>query len=367
MTESRFTRLIRRVDWVLLVLVGTLCAVGLLNLHSAASASYGFALHVSQLVWMLVGFGLVSLMAVFDYRIFERTGYLIFGFVVFLLVLVLLVGTELNGSRRWLNLGFILMQPSELMKVAVVLFTAKYFHDRNYDRPLSLRQLAVPFGIVGASLALILKQPDLGTTLIIFAIFFTMVLFQRVRLSSLAILAFVGVVSIPVVWNFGMHDYQKARVVSFLNLDEDTKGNSWQVRQSIIAFGSGRVWGKGHVEGTQIQKGFVPEHENDFVAANWGEERGFIGMVFLLGLYFALIAWALRISSLARDRFGAHIGVGVAATVFWHVLVNIGMVSGLLPVVGLTLPFLSAGGSSLMTMMMAIGLLLNVSMRRTRI
>lgn len=367
MTESKLKRIFRRIDWVLLALMMILCGIGLLNLHSAASASYGFALHVNQLIWMLVGLGLVSIIALFDYRIFERTAYLVYGFVVFLLVMVLLVGTELNGSQRWLNLGFILMQPSELLKIAVVLFTAKYFHDRNHDAPLTLRQLAIPFGVVGASLGLILKQPDLGTTLIIFAIFFSMVLFQGVRLSSLAILAFVGVISIPVVWNLGMHDYQKARVVSFLNLDEDTKGNSWQVRQSIIAFGSGRVWGKGHVEGTQIQKGFVPEHENDFVAANWGEERGFIGMVFLLGLYFAFIAWSLRISSLARDRFGAHVGVGVAAIVFWHVLVNIGMVSGMLPVVGLTLPFLSAGGSSLMTMMVAVGLLLSVSMRRTRI
>lgn len=366
MSKSKALKVLGRVDWVLVLLVALLCGVGILNLHSAARASYGFALHLSQLLWMGLGTVLVILMSFFDYRLFERIAYLVFGFVVFLLLLVALFGTELNGSQRWLDLGFVLMQPSELLKIGVVLFGARYFAGRDDEARLSLRDLVVPFGVVGAALLLVARQPDLGTTLVIFAIFFSIVLFRGVRLSTLAVLGFLAVVSIPVAWNFGLKDYQKARVVAFLNLEEDTLGNSWQVRQSIIAFGSGRVWGKGHVEGTQIQQGFVPEHENDFVAANWGEERGFLGMVFLIGLYFALIAWALRISSLARDRFGAYIGVGVAAIIFWHVLINVGMVSGMLPVVGLTLPLLSAGGSSLLSTMIAIGLLLNVSMRRSR-
>lgn len=352
-----------RVDWVLATLVVLISGVGILNLFSAADATYGMPVHLSQSIWFGVGTVVAVLTALIDYKWFERWAYVILGGVCLLLVAVLTVGTELNGSYRWLNFGFFMMQPSELLKVAVVLFGARYLSEKSFPNGMALKDLLVPFGVVGASVALVLKQPDLGTSLVTLAIFGSLLLFQGIRTSTLATLAVVGLLSVPVVWTFGMHDYQKARVVSFLNLDEDTQGDSWQVRQSIIAFGSGRVWGKGS-ESTQIQKGFVPEHENDFAAANWGEERGFVGMAFLLGLYFSLIVWGLRIASRARDKFGALVAVGVSATVFWHVLVNLGMVTGMLPVVGLTLPFLSAGGSSLVTLMFEVGLLMSVSVRR---
>lgn len=354
---------LRRIDVPLLSLVGLISALGILNLYSFAGAAYGAPVHITQSIWFVLGLGVMALTALLDYRVYERWSYALFGSVVVLLVLVLLVGTELNGSYRWLDLGFFMMQPSELLKLGVILFTAKYLHDRDFDGPLSMRDLIVPFGVVGASVALVLKQPDLGTSLVILAIFGSILLFQGIRMPTLTVLFVVALISVPVVWNFGMHDYQKTRVVSFLNLDEDTQGSSWQVRQSIIAFGSGRILGKGG-ESTQIEQGFVPEYENDFVAANWGERYGFLGMVGLVGLYFALILWALRISATARDRFGALVSIGVAAMIFWHVVVNLGMVTGLLPVVGLTLPFLSAGGSSLLTTMVGIGLLLNISMRK---
>ncbi|MFB6351886.1 MAG: FtsW/RodA/SpoVE family cell cycle protein, partial [Bradymonadaceae bacterium] len=205
---------------------------------------------------------------------------------------------------------------------------------------------------------------DLGTSLLILLIFMSMVLFEGLDRSSLVILVLAGLIAIPLGWSFGMHDYQKERVLAFMQLENDQYGATWQVRQSVIAFGSGRVWGKGHGEGTQVKKGFVPEHENDFIAANWGEEHGFIGMLLVLGLYVALMLRALGISRRARDTFGAHVGVGVAAILFWHVVLNLGMVTGMLPVVGLTLPLLSYGGSSLMTTMVGIGLLLNVAIRR---
>jgi len=362
--SSRFRKVLARIDWTLVALVTMLGIIGVINLMSAARADYGFALHVSQTIWLLLGAGVVVVILIFDHRVYERWAYIFYGGVLVLLGLVLVAGTELNGSKRWLALGFFNMQPSELMKIAIILLTARYFADRDRAESYGLVQLAPLFGAVAAGAGLILAEPDLGTTLVILAIFMTMVLFEGMKWSSLVTLAAIGVFSLPFVWTLGMHDYQRDRVMAFLHLTDDEYGSSWQVRQSVIAFGSGRVWGKGHVEGTQIQKGFVPEHENDFVAANWGEEHGFVGMLLLLGLYFVLIVWALRISSIARDRFGAHIGVGVAAMLFWHVFVNVGMVTGMLPVVGLTLPFLSAGGSSLVTMMMGIGLLLNVSVRR---
>jgi rod shape determining protein RodA len=366
MTEnpSKFRLLLERIDWTLLIIVTALGCLGIFNLYSAAGATDGFTLHTRQAVWFVSGLALVAMVAVVDYRVIERWAYILYGGAVLLLIAVLVVGTELNGSKRWLNFGFFMMQPSELLKVAVIVITARFFHESDRSEPYGLLQLARPAATVGLGVFFVLIQPDLGTSLVILAIFGTMMLFEGVRWQSIMAIALVGLFSMPLVWTMGMKEYQKDRVISFLNLDDDEYGKSWQVRQSMIAFGSGRVWGKGHVEGTQIQKGFVPEHENDFVAANWAEEHGFAGMLLMLGLYTALLLWALRISASARDRFGAHIGVGVAALIFWHVIVNLGMVTGMLPVVGLTLPLLSYGGSSLLTVMLAVGLLLNVSMRR---
>jgi rod shape determining protein RodA len=358
-------RVIQRVDWTLLGLIMSIAGVGIYNLSSAASAvtAHG-AYHLTQGAAFVVGLIFMALICVFDYRIWERWSNWIYGFVVFLLVLVELFGKTLNGSTRWLDLGFFLLQPSELLKIGVIMLTARYFQERDQSEPYDLPQLARLFGIVAGGVLLVLKQPDLGTSLVVLAIFGTMVVFQGIRWTSVAALALLLTLSSPLIWSVGMHDYQKERVISFLQLEDDDFGHEWQVRQSVIAFGSGRAWGKGHAEGTQGQGGFIPEHENDFAAANWGEEHGFVGMTFLLSLYAALILWCLNISSRARDRYGAIVGVGVAAFLFWHVIVNIGMVTGLLPVVGLPLPLFSYGRSNMMTFMFAFGLLMNVSMRR---
>jgi rod shape determining protein RodA len=359
--EENVATWVGRIDWILLGIVFVLSALGVYNLHSAAASS-AQSFHLAQMLWFLLGGVLMTLIALIDTRIFARWSYVFYGAVILLLVAVMFFGTELNGSQRWLNLGVFLMQPSELLKIAVILITARFFQERGQEESYSLRQLVVIFGLVGGGLIFVLKQPDLGTSLIILAIFMTMVLFEGVRSTSLIALIVAAIIAVPVAWTFGLKDYQKDRVVAMFDLDADRQGQAWQVRQSIIAFGSGRMWGKG--EGTQIQKGFVPEHQNDFIAANWAEERGFMGMLFLLAVYLAFIISALNVSRKARDRFGVHVGVGVAALFFWHVVINIGMVTGALPVVGLTLPLMSYGGSSLLTMLVGVGLLLNVSAHR---
>lgn len=360
---DRWRAILGRVDWVLVGIVVLLTIIGIVNLGSAAGEGAS-ELAWSQVVWFTLGTGVAVGVCFVDYRFFERWAYLIYSAIGLLLVGVLVVGTELNGARRWLDLGFFMMQPSELLKVAAILVTARYFHDHSKPEAFTLRELAVPFGIIGATLLLVVQQPDLGTALVIFIIFLSMVLFEGVDRTSLAILVLGVLVAVPLGWKFGMRDYQKERVLAFAGLEEEEYGASWQVRQSVIAFGAGRVWGKGYGEGTQVDKGFVPEHENDFIAANWGEERGFAGMALLLLLYTALILRALRISRRARDPFGAQLSVGVAAMIFWHVILNLGMVTGMVPIVGLTLPLLSYGGSSLLTTLFAIGLLLNISLRR---
>lgn len=339
---------------MLLSMVGLL-ALGFVNLASASRGSPS-AYHWSQLVWIGLGTVVFTVVCMVGYRLFERWAYAIYVVVCMLLVAVLVVGTELNGSQRWLDFGLFLMQPSELLKLAVVLVTARYFQDHAQSDAYTLWELGPLLGMVGVAVALVVQQPDLGTSVLILAIFGTMVLFEGLDRTSLVVVVVAGVVAVPVVWNVGMHDYQRDRVKSYLNVTDEEYGASWQVRQSVIAFGSGRWWGKGFGEGTQVHGGFVPEHENDFIAANWGEERGFMGMSVMVALFGMLILSLLDISRRARDVFGAHVGVGVAAIIFWHTIFNLGMVTGMLPVVGLTLPLLSYGGSSLLTVMTALAL-----------
>lgn len=357
---------IPQLDWVFLLLVVLISGMGILNLQSASQSAYGFNVWLNQLVWLGLGYVVVSAMFFVHYKYFREFAYTAYGMVVLLLIAVLIFGTELNGSRRWLNLGVFSFQPSELMKIAVIVFTARYFNDADREEAWGLRDILLPSLIVGGGVLTVLLEPDLGTSLVIVAIYASMLVFEKVKWTSLLIVVFAGLLALPFAWNFGLKEYQKDRVVSFLRLDDDTYGNSWQVNQSMIAFGSGKAFGKGHLLGSQIQKGFVPEHENDFVASNWGEEHGFLGMSFMFFLYFMLIFWSLRISTYAKDRFAAQIGVGFAAMVFWHVTINIGMVTGVLPVVGLPLPFMSSGGTALMTLMIGVGMVLNLSSRSQR-
>ncbi len=350
-------------DWTLLLLVGAIAGIGLLNLRSASEVA-GQSFHLTQLTRMLLGVGVAGLIASQDYRMGARWAYVILGAVTLLLLAVFPLGTTLNNSRRWLDLGVFLLQPSELMKVAVIVATARYLHDHEVPGGRSLFQLIVPAALCLAPCLLVMMQPDLGTALVIIFIFGTMCLFDGIRRTTLIAMLAGLMIATPLMWQFGMRDYQKDRVVAFLNPDENLQGDAYQVNQSKIAIGSGRLFGKGYLQGTQVQNGFVPEHENDFIFAHHGEQFGFAGSMGLLGLYFALIVWSLRIARLGRDRFAVLCSVGVASFFFWHVLVNLGMVTGLLPVVGLWLPLASYGGSSVLAVSCAVGLLLSISMRK---
>ena len=257
------------------------------------------------------------------------------------------------------------LQPSELMKPAIILVTARYFSDLPHKVDGNdLKDLIRPMMLLFVPSSLIMLQPDLGTSLMVIFIFFTMVLFEGMKARTIVGMGITTILSAPLAWSFLLKDYQKQRILSFLDLEKDPYGPGWQVRQSLIAFGSGGIAGKGYLDGTQVQMGFVPYHESDFAAVNWAEEHGFIGMMVLIGLYTALIGWSLHIARSSRDRFGMLVAVGVAAMIFWHVFVNLGMVLGMLPVVGLTLPLVSYGGSSVITVMLGIALLVNISIRR---
>ena len=342
-----------------------ICALSLFNLYSATQG--GTALYQkfsSQMLWMVIGFIVMILIPLVDYRILERFVYPIYAILVLLLIFVLLIGVVENGSRRWLNFGFMRLQPSELMKIGIVLVFSKYFHEQSQPIGYGLRDLAIPMALLGLPMLLVLVQPDLGTALLIGLIGVSLVLFIKVKVKTLLMLIFFAAVSIPIAWSFVLKDYQKDRVLTFLTPERDPRGKGFHALQSRIAIGSGQFWGKGYRKGTQSQLNFLPEQRTDFIFSVFSEEHGFKGSIAMLGLYLWLIMLGLRASKRAKDKFGALLAFGFTAIFFWHAFINIGMVMGILPIVGVTLPLMSYGGSSLLTSFICIGILINISMRR---
>jgi rod shape determining protein RodA len=354
-------------DLPLVIAVASLSVLGLLNLRSAVSV-VDISLYETQLNWFAVG-GVAALAVwLFDPRAVLRYAYALYGTVLLLLILVLAVGREANQAQRWLNLGPVSLQPSEFMKIALILAIARIFHGEAGPEPRTLKDFLLPAVLTAIPTALVLKQPDLGTALIYPLILLSMATLLRTQLRSVLLAVLGIVISLPIAWSF-LHEYQKDRVVtffaSFVSTEKlDVKDKAWQTVQSKIAVGSGHWFGKGFMKGTQNQLSFVPFSHTDFPFAVWGEEHGFVGSVLLLCLYLFVVLWALRISARARDRFGALVAAGLASMIFWHVTINLGMVLGLLPVVGVTLPLFSYGGSSVLANLLGVGLLLGISARR---
>ncbi|MBI5500052.1 MAG: rod shape-determining protein RodA [Deltaproteobacteria bacterium] len=355
-------------DLPLVFAVACIAVLGLLNLRSAVSV-VNLTFYETQLKWFAAGGTAALVVWLVDHRVFLRYTWVAYAVVVLLLVLVLVVGRQANQAQRWLNLGPIGLQPSEFMKIAIILAVARLFHGEVRPEPRTLKDFLLPAALTAVPTALVLKQPDLGTALIYPLIFLSMAMLLRVRARSVLFAGLGIAVTVPIAWSF-LHGYQKERVVTFFaslfsKEQLDVQDAAWQTTQSKIAVGSGHIFGKGFLHGTQNQLGFVPFQHTDFPFAVWGEEHGFVGVALLIALYLFVVLWALRIASRARDRFGALVAVGVAAMIFWHVAINMGMVLGLLPVVGVTLPLFSYGGSSVLANLLGVGLLLSISARRT--
>lgn len=354
----------RRFDWILFSIVGLLVIAGVLSLLSASIAD-GTVHYARQLLWFGLGSIAAGLIASQDYRLVARLAYPALAVGIVLLLLVSVAGTSINGSKRWLAIGEFSMQPSEFVKLTTVLVAARYFSDNPAPGGRGIKGLIIPAALIVIPFLQIVAQPDLGTALTLWLIFGTIVAFDRIKPSLTIALIAIVLISIPLAWGVGFKEYQKDRVRAFLDPGAELQGDAWQVRQSRIAIGSGGVAGKGWLQGTQVQGGFVPYDESDFIFTHTAEQFGFIGSTVILGLYIALLLWALRIARYARDRFGVLCAVGIAALFFWHVAINIAMNLGLLPVVGLWLPFMSRGGTSVLVSMIAVGILMSISMRRT--
>jgi len=352
-------------DWTLLVLCLTLVGVGVLAVYSATYEENRplSPWTVRQMIW--ASLGLIGMFAAFavDYRYFKRWVPLLYVLAIILLLLVPAIGSFGGGAKRWIRFGFLSLQPSELMKVALVAMLARYFAREAPAQGYELRRMMVPTLLVAIPAGLILLEPSLGTAGILGLIFLSVVFVAGLRLRSLALAGIVGAAVLPAVW-YGLKSYQQRRLISFLNPDLDPLGAGYHMIQSKITVGSGMIWGKGFLQGTQNRLDFLPEKHTDFIFAVLAEEWGFIGVALLLALYGGLLIRLLYIAWKARDRFGTLLAAGVAAMVFWQVIINVGMNTGVLPVVGVPLPFLSYGGSALLTTMVGVGLAINVSIHR---
>lgn len=359
-------RLLVHFDWLLFVLVLALVGIGIMGVYSATFEGHTrlSSLAVRQISW--AGLGFIAMLVVFavDYRELERLGYFFFGVTLVLLLLVPILGSFGGGARRWISFGFFSLQPSELAKISSLLVLAQYLHLVAPPQGYALRDLIYPGVIMALPAGLVLTEPNLGTATIIGLVAMTLVFAAGIRLNSLATLGTVAGGLLLPFWHFYMKPYQKERIVSFLHPDSDPLGTGYHMIQSKITIGSGQLWGKGFLQGTQNRLEFLPEKHTDFIFAVLAEEWGFLGVCILFLLYGALLARLLVIAGKARDRFGSFVVLGGAAIVFWQVLINVGMNIGFLPVVGVPLPFLSYGGSSLLAVMLAMGLALNVSTRR---
>jgi len=365
---SRWRRFRAAVDWPLIVTTLALCAIGLLNLYSATRGVRHTAKFEAQVQWMVVGAIAFIIVTVVDYRTLVRGAWFGLGGAVALLLLARLIGSsggdDAHGETyRWIHITDSLrIQPSEIVKVMVILVLARVFADGEASR-YTARAVAIKLGVFLIPIVLIAIQPDLGTAVLVTLIVLTVGFLAMPSVWPMVYTTTAGLLCIPVLWE-KMHEYQKNRILAFVDCSVAPTKLCWHTQQSVYAVGSGKIWGKGFLGGTQNQFNFVPEHWTDFPYSVWAEEWGFAGSVFLLAVFGFLLLWVINVALSARDRIGAVICVGVAAMTFWHVVVNVAMVLGIAPVVGVTLPFISYGGSSLVTFFLAMGLVANVSLRK---
>ena len=360
-------RLIENFDWGFLTVISAIGCLGLVVLYSASSAGQEAGivsvLFKKQMVWMGAGFIMMMILTIVDYRELDKLHLFLYAFCAGLLVVVLIFGQIGGGSRRWLALGFIRIQPSELMKIALIISLASAYSTSVSQTGINFRKLIKPAFLCLIPFALIVDQPDLGTAMLLVLIAGSITLFVKVERKVFFTLFIAGLSAVPLFW-FMLKDYQKDRILTFLNPDRDPLGAGYHIIQSKIAIGSGMLTGKGFLKGTQNALSFLPEQHTDFIVSVLAEEWGLLGVSVLLTFYLILLLWGLNIAYNCRNMFGSILAFGITAMIFWQIFINTGMVMGLMPVVGVPLPLVSYGGSSVITNMVGFGILLNISMRK---
>jgi rod shape determining protein RodA len=355
-------RLLFNMDWVLLGAALALCAIGVATIHSATYSGHNAGLYLRQLYFVLIGIVVLAVSLVADYRRLADRSPLLYLLALILLVAVFF-GPTIANTKRWFRLGPVLVQPSEFVKLVAALFVAKVFSESKKDS-LGLFDIALPGLAVGILAVLIAAEPDLGTAACLVPLFLAVAFLAGLRLKAILGLTIVAAMLGAAAWMFALQDYQKDRVYIFIGAKKDPKGKGYQSDQSKIAVGSGGLTGRGYKQGTQAQLGYLPARHTDFIFSVLAEEIGFVGVVVVLGLYLLVLWRGLETAHLARDRVGAFLVVGIMGALSFQVIYNVAMVAGLVPVKGLPLPFMTYGGSSVLSSLLAIGLVLNVRMRR---
>jgi rod shape determining protein RodA len=349
--------------WPLVAALMLLGMIGYLVLYSAGGGSHTpwAARHGARLA---VGTCIMLAVALVDVRIWFRTAFMIYVLAFLLLLGVEVVGELSKGAQRWIDLGVVQLQPSELMKVGLVLCLARYFHGAYLDQVKRAVFLATPLICIALPAVLVLKQPDLGTSIMLIACGGTILFLAGVRLWKFAMAIGIVAAALPVAWS-SLHDYQRQRVLTFLDPETDPLGAGYHIIQSKIALGSGGIWGKGFMQGSQAQLSFLPEKQTDFAFTMLAEETGFVGAAIVLLLCLSVIAMTLAIALRCSHQFGRLLAVGIGFNFFLYVVINIAMVTGLIPVVGVPLPMISYGGTAMMTTLLGFGLVLSVDVHHT--
>ncbi len=345
-----------RLDPLLIFFIAALASVGLFVVYSASGEN--IALLERHIIRLSLATFLLTLIANISTRWLISSSVFFYLLGVTMLVAVITFGEVGKGAQRWLNFGFVRFQPSEILKLAVPMMVAYYLKDKIL--PLGFKDLMVSLGIVIIPVLLIAKQPDLGTAILVGSAGFFVLFIAGIRWKILSLMTIISLITAPLFWKFGLHGYQKTRILTLLNPESDPLGSGYHIIQSKIAIGSGGTYGKGWLNGTQSQLDFLPERSTDFIFSVFAEEFGFIGIVLLLSLYCLIIFRGLYIAAHAPNTFGRLLAGALSMTFFVYLFVNTGMVSGLLPVVGVPLPLVSYGGTSMVTLMIGFGMIMSI-------
>ena len=352
-----------QINWFLIVLISLIAGVGFAMLYSAANGNID-PWASRQMLRFAAGLGLMLLIALIDVRVWLRHAYLIYATALLLLIAVEVMGVAGMGARRWVNLGLFQLQPSEVMKIALVLALARFYHGLHPEEIGRIRWLVVPAGLILVPVALVMRQPDLGTAILLVLTATAIMLLAGVRLWKFAAAFGASLLAIPLAWRFMLHSYQKDRVLTYLNPERDPLGAGYHIMQSKIALGSGGLFGKGFMQGTQSHLAFLPERQTDFIFTMLAEEFGLVGCLGLLSLYVLVIAYGYAIALRSRNQFGRLLATGVITSFFIYVFINMAMVMDLIPVVGVPLPLVSYGGTSMISLLIGFGLILSVYVHR---
>jgi rod shape determining protein RodA len=357
-------RVLRGIDWYLLVLTLLLCALGVLQIYSATHGTKWQDAWWKQVIFVGAGLGFMWIVSQIDYHSLVSRVYPLYGATIALLIATMLVGSRVFGSTRWIRVAGFTFQVSEFAKIVMVLLVARYLSDLRAGQQVVWQDLAKLGGLVAVPMLLVMKQPDLGTSLTYIPILVSGVLMAGLRTKYLLIIAAALLVSLPIGYHL-LKPYQKDRLASFVDPERDPKGTGFQVIQSRIAVGNGGMWGRGVTQGSQTHLGFLPVPHTDFIFSSFAEEHGFVGVVVALVLFFLFIMQVVQNAQTAGDREGVYICMGIGALMLFHVLVNVGMVVGRMPVTGIPLPLMSSGGSNVLSVFLMLGLVNSVRLRRS--